>query len=99
MMNGRESQRDLWMEFREKTGQSAPARLAGMVRARLPRVPGVLPEAAAACLVSSVLLTAAATFVLTAPSPSRPDHPVDPPPVFGDLQDGLFPRTVKRDFP
>ena len=98
-MNHRQSNRDVWIKFREKTGQSAPARLAGRVRARLPRTPGVLSGAAAACLVSSILLTTAATFFLTVPSPSAPDRPAGPPPLFGDPQDGLFPRTVMHESP
>lgn len=97
--NGRKFGEDLWVEFRKGTRQSAPARLAGMVRARLPRAPGILPGAVAACLVSSILLSAITTFLLILPKSPPLERPGDPPPVFGDTQGDLFLHTARVDSP
>jgi hypothetical protein len=99
MKNGRASGIETWLAYRKETRQSAPAHLAEMVRARIARAPRILPRVATACLISSIALTAMVTFSLVATDSPLPDRPSDPPPVFGDGEEGLFPPTAFLESP
>lgn len=96
---GKDTGGEIWAAYRKVTRLKAPAHLAETVRARLNQAPRILPRAAVASLIVSIILTAIATFSLNASSAPLPDRSTGPPPIFGEIDKGLFQQTILHETP